>query len=116
MAKSMEINYTKRDEQTGESISGTAVMNMPETIEEAVQMWGEDVCLSKLLSAVVINAQAICRAADSPEAAQEAINSFVPGVSRQRAGGPSQKAIVNAIKNISKERLAQLLKEAGIEV
>jgi len=106
--KPREIHYKKTDKDTGEVIEGSVTFNEPESVEEAISMWGEDVCLSNLMASVVISVQRIARAADSPEAAQEAVSKFVPGVSR-RTGGPTKSALLKELKGINESELAALI-------
>jgi len=37
------------------------LIDFPETVEEASELWGEDVCLSKIISAVKVDCQAFMR-------------------------------------------------------
>ncbi len=114
MPKEVTINYSKKDKETQEEISGAVTFPMPETVDEAVQMWGEEVCLGKLSQSVVINVQSVARAAENTEAAQESVNKFTPGVTRTRAsGGFSQKAMLEAMKGLPKEELAAIMAQAA---
>lgn len=112
------------DEKTGEvttpaspaeKFSGEVTFNMPDSLEEASQMWGEEVTLNKAQQAVIIDVQRICRAAEGDiEKAQENVNKFVPGVTRRDSGGPSMASIKEALKGKSKEEIAALFAAAGI--
>lgn len=108
----MEISYTKKLDD-GTEQPGTVIYNMPEAVEGKLQAWGEDVTNSKIETAVVIDIQRICRAADSPEKAQEIVSSYAPGVSRQRGkAGYSKSALMEALKGLSKEKIEELLEMA----
>lgn len=102
------INYSVKE---GESeISGQVTMKMPETVEEAVRMWGEDVVLAKCLQAVRVDAQRICRAAGSAEEAQKAIDNWTPGVPRRvaGAGGTSLSALIKQLKSLPPDKKAEV--------
>lgn len=115
MATAQTVNYSGKDKETGQEYSGSFTLQVPESVDEGIQMWGEDVILSKAVSAVQIDAQRIARPfQDDSEGAQNAINEWTPGVSRTRAGGPSKKAIVDAMKKLDPERLSALLEELGV--
>ena len=110
MAREILIKYEKTLED-GSKEEGQVTMMVPEGFDETNQMWGEEVGMSKMIAKVKIDAQNICRNADNAEKAQELINSWVPGVTREREGGTSKKAIVELIKgaNLTKEELAELV-------
>jgi hypothetical protein len=99
---------------TAEALSydGTVVYNMPETIEEAVQMFGDAPALSAMLDMVKIKVQAICRRHRTQEEAQEAVSGYVPGVTT-RGTGPTQKQVKEVLSKMSKEDLEKLMKELG---
>lgn len=101
------ISYSKHEGE--EEVSGQVVMKMPETLQEAVQMWGEDVVLSKCLQSVRIDAQRIARSASSPEEAQEAINNWTPGVARKTSrGGASISALLKQLKTLPPDKKAEV--------
>lgn len=118
MAKAEEISYSgknKKEDGTEYEFSGQVTFSMPETVEEAVTMWGEDVCLSKILASVTIDVQRVCRAAEEAEKAQEAVSKYVPGVSRRGSGGGSSvTAIAKKLKELDPEKLKELLEMAGV--
>jgi hypothetical protein len=110
MAKEILVKYEKTLED-GTKEDGRVTMMVPESFDETKQMWGEDVGMSKMIAKVKIDAQNICRNAENPEQAQELINIWVPGVTRERESGTSKKAIIELIKgaNLTKEELAELV-------
>lgn len=109
--KTERISYSKKE--GGEESHGEVTYGMPETIEEAVQHFGEDVVLSKACASITIDIQRICRSADSPEAAQIAVDKFLPGVARARTiSGVSKKALMELLKGLSKEKLQELMESA----
>ena len=98
MAKDQEVSYSGKDED-GTKFSGSVTLRVPEDLEEAKLMWGEDVVLSKAVASIVIDAQRVCRTyGNDAEAAQSAINSWTPGVSRTRGTGVSMKALLEKMK------------------
>ena len=88
------------------AFSGEVVALLPTLVEEAKEKYGEEVTLSKIIQAVKIDMQRICRAFEGDdEKAQAAINSFIPGVSRERSSdGTSVSAASKAIKELPKEK------------
>ena len=116
MAKAEEISFGKKNEDGTIEDIGTVTLNVPETLDEAKQMWGEDVVLSKCIASVIIDAQRIARAAESSEKAQEAIAAWTPGIAKTRGGGMSQAAIAKKLKGLSPDKLKELLAQAGIEI
>lgn len=62
---------------------------LPDSIEAAGELWGDEVCLSRINSAVTIDVQAVMRRglqADPPKSASEIqtmVDEFSPGVKRQ---------------------------------
>ena len=116
MSKEMELSYGKKNE-AGEVVDiGTVVLKVPETLDEARSMWGEEVVLSKAVASVVIDAQRIARSADTPDKAQEHLNSWAPGVSRERASGMSMTALAKKFKALGPEKIKELLASAGIDL
>jgi len=109
----LEINFTKTVED-GENIHGSVEMNVPETTEEAAKIYGEDVVYGLMLAALKVDAQRICRAAETVEGAQAAISEWVPGVKRARVGGVSEDALVARLQKLSPDKLASILAKAGI--
>jgi len=108
----IEISYTKKLED-GTELPGAVSYNMPEGTDAKIQTWGEDVVNSKVEAAVIIDIQRICRAAESPEAAQLMMDSYVPGISRQRGkSGYSKSALIEALKGLPKEKIQELLELA----
>lgn len=115
MSKSEEISFGTKDEETGKIIKiGTVTLQVPETLDEAKQMWGEEVALSKCIQAVIIDAQRIARAAEDPDKAQDALNSWTPGIARERAGGMSTSALAKKLKELDPDKLKELLELAGV--
>ena len=90
------------------SYSGTVLYNMPETVEEALQMFGEQVVLTKFVQSVTIDVQSICRRYKTQEEAQEAVNGYVPGIAK-RSAGPSMKQVKEVMSKMSKEELQKLI-------
>lgn len=111
-----EISYTKKLED-GTEVPGTVIYNMPETVADKIQAWGEAITNSRIETAVIIDIQRVCRAAESPEKAQEIVSSYVPGISRQRGkAGYSKSALIEALKGLSKEKIEELLEMAKASV
>lgn len=103
--------------KAAEKFAGEVVFNMPDSVEEAVQMWGAEVVLNKAQQAVIIDIQRIARSAEGDiEKAQENVNKFVPGVTRRDTGGPSMKALMEALKALPKEQRDALLAQAGVQL
>lgn len=104
------IKYSGKNKDK-EDFSGEVVSQMPETINEAVDKWGDKVCLSKILQSVTINIQSICRAAEGDDAkAQAAVDTFVPGITQTRtASGVSMKVLKEKLGDLSKEDLDALI-------
>jgi len=112
--KSEDVKFTKtvKDEDgNSEQTSGIVSFNFPETIEEAVNTWGEEVCLTNMLRNVTISVQRVARSADSLDAAQEAVNKFVPGVT-SRSTGPSKAGVYRELDGLGEEDIAALLEQA----
>lgn len=112
----IEFTKTIRDEE-GKPIGkqeGTVSYNMPEILEEAVQLWGEEVVLSNLLASIRIKIQGIARSAENTEEAQSFVNSYNPSVQRERVGGASKKAIFEALKAMSDEDRKAFLSQLGL--
>lgn len=115
--KATPIKYsgkTKADKEGnggGIEFSGEVSANLPETTQEAVDKWGEAVCLSKINSAVTIDYQRVCRSSEGDDVtAQTAVDSFVPGVSTGRtAGGFSKKAMMEKLMSMTPEDREALL-------
>lgn len=112
---SYKANFKEEvDEKSGEvtqeatSYDGTIVYNFPESMDEAVQMFGERPSLSALNDAVRIKVQALCRRHLTQEEAQEAANGYVPGVS-VRGTGATQKQVKEVLSKMPKEELEKLL-------
>jgi len=88
---------------------GEVTYNFPETLEEAVQMWGEEVVLNKCVATVRIDVGKVAKACETPDQSQAAADSFVPGVSRRGTGSISQAALVSGFKNLSAEDQKKIL-------
>lgn len=109
--KEIQVGYTKNLED-GQSVSGQVTYMYPESVEEALQAWGNDVLLSKAEREIVRNIQSICRAAETVEKAQELVSEWLPGIARERqTSGVSKKAILAATKGLSETDLAALIEE-----
>jgi len=99
--KATNINYSIKVPEGAEPQTGTVSMNFPETAEEAIQVWGEEVVLKKCLAQVTIDARRLCYEAENEEQAQEMVNSFTPGIGRERSSsGVSQKALIGLMKEL----------------
>lgn len=110
--KATNINYSIKVPEGEEAQTGTVSMNFPESVDEAIQMWGEEVMLKKCLAQVTIDARRLCYEAEGEEQAQEMVNNFTPGVGRERAtSGISQKALMGLLRGKSKEEIAALIKQ-----
>ena len=113
------ITYSKEvvvtDPETGETkrskeAIGQVTYNMPDSVEEAIQRFGEEVALDLLNANLLIRIRAVAKGCDSVDAAQGVLNSWIPGVSREReSGGVSMKAIAAAFKGLSAEKRAEIL-------
>ena len=114
--KATNINYSIKVAEGQEPQSGTVSMNFPESVEEAVQMWGEEVVLKKCLSQVTIDARRLCYEAEGEEQAQEMVNNFTPGVGRERtSSGFSKKALLELLKGRPKEEVEAFIKQLQAE-
>lgn len=110
MAKETQINYSKKNEETGEEFNGTVTMNFPENLDEAVKMWGENVILGKALAQITIDARRLCYTAESPEQAQTMVSEWTPGVNRVRsASGVSKKAMLALLSEMSEDEIKELV-------
>lgn len=122
--KTVELKYSGKtdevkDKETGAIITpsvafdGVVMANLPETLEEAKLKYGEAICLSKVIQAVKIDMQRICRVYEGDnDKAQAAIDQFVPGISRERAeGGMSMKAVKEKLKGLTPAELDALLED-----
>ena len=105
---SAETDDDGNETAAAESYEGTVLYNMPESLDEAAQMFGEVPALSCLCDMVKIKVQALCRRHRTQEDAQEAANSYIPGVSR-RGTGPTQKQVKEVLSKMSKEQIEELL-------
>ena len=110
--KSEAIKYSGGKDDN--AFSGEVMANLPENLEEAKSAWGEEVCLSKIIQAITIDIQRICRSSKGDDAkAQAAIDEFVPGVTRARsAGGPSLKVLKEKLGHLDPADLEDLIREA----
>ncbi len=109
--KAVNIDYSIKSEVAGEESQSFQVsINFPETVAEAVQMWGETLVLNKCLAQVKIDARRLCYEAENEEQAQEMVNNFTPGVGKERtSSGISMKALVSLLKGRNKEEIEALL-------
>ena len=110
MATAKNISYSKRGNDDGPAVSGTFTAEFPESLEEAITMWGGDaVVLSKVVQSVTIDMQGVARrvlsAKDgSVEKVQETINKYVPGLATNRSSdGMSNAAMAKALKALAQE-------------
>lgn len=111
MAQQEIINYTKKEED-GNEFNGQVTINFPTDIHELIQMWGEDVAYQKAKAQIVIDARRLCYIAESPEMAQEMVNSWTPGVSRTRTtSGVSKKALLEMLGKMTKEEQLALIQK-----
>ena len=117
--KTEELSYSGKDGEN--EFSGTVTVQEPETVQEAIQAYGEDVCLSKIIQAVTIDRQRVCRTFKGDnEKAQIGMDQFKPGVSRPRTGGGSSlSAVQKMLKELPKEEreriLANIMAAAGVQ-
>ena len=114
MAKEEIVNFGKKGEDGKIEKLGEVTLRIPETLEEAKAMWGEDVVLSKAIDSVIISAQSIARSQDNVEKAQEVLNTWVPGISRRAGGGTSISAIAKQLKGLDPAKLKEILELAGV--
>ena len=108
--KAVNIDYSIKSTVEGEEAQSYKVsINFPESVEEAVQQWGEELVLNKCLAQVKIDARRLCYEAENEERAQEMVNSFTPGVGKERtSSGISKKALYALLKGKSKEEIVAL--------
>lgn len=88
--------------------SGTVAYNMPESLEEAAQMFGEGPALSAMIDAITVRVQALSRRYRSQGEAQEAVATYIPGVSK-KGTGPTQAQVKAVLSKMSKEDIEKLL-------
>ena len=101
MAKAETYNFSKRAKDDAEAFSGQFTMEIPETIEEAIEMWGADVVLSKATQSIIIDGQGIARRVaeqGDAEKVQTTINAWTPGVAANRSSGTSNAALMRQLK------------------
>lgn len=110
--KPIEVSYSHKNED-GTTFSGKVTYTMPEGVAEKVEKWGEKVVDQKAEASVIIALQNLCRNAESEEEAQKLADGYVPGIGRERAtSGTSKKAIMEALKALTPEQIAELLASA----
>lgn len=103
-AKQMsEVHTTTVKESTsGNSYEGS--LNVPTTMAEAGEMWGEEVCLSLLNAKAVIQFQDLVRRnlklGKTDEEIAEAIADFKP--TKGRKGGPRKSFVAKSKENFKK--------------
>jgi hypothetical protein len=91
---------------------------LPESLDEAKEMWGEEVSLSRLNANVVIYVQGVGRSGlekegVSVEQASQAMAAAVPGVQAQRYGADPEAAFLAKFRAADKkeqDRMLALLK------
>lgn len=115
--KSEVVEYKFKDEQN-EVVEGEVLYSFPETVEEAVQKFGEATVMSHLNRNIKIALQAVCRGSESPEAAQKIADSWVPGITRTRSGGSSsiEAKAKKALDALDMDAIKKLLAEKGISI
>jgi len=110
--KPITISYSKKDEE-GAEYSGSVTMNFPEDVDEMASVYGGEVVFQKAKAQIVIDARRLCYEAETPEKAQELVDSFVPGVSRVRTiSGMSKKAFLDLFSKLPKEEQEAMIAEA----
>ena len=112
-----EMSEVKEGEEAMEispafAYDGSVVYNLPESSSDAVQMFGEGPTIDLIVRSLKIDVQNLSRRYRTQEEAQEAVNGFVPGVSR-RASGPSTKQVKELLSKMSKEEIEKLLAGLG---
>ena len=92
----------KGKDKDGNEFAGEVTAILPTTTEEAVTKYGDEVCVSKINQSVIIDLQRVCRAFDGDIAkAQDAVDKFVPGISRGRTSdGTSLSAMAKKMKDL----------------
>lgn len=110
MATAKNISFSKKETADNPEISGTFTAEFPDSLEEAVTMWGgEAVVLSKLTQSVRIDMQGVARRVLSAkdgtaEKVQEIINKYVPGLAANRSSdGMSNAAMAKALKALAQD-------------
>ncbi len=86
--------------------------SFPATIEEAVEMWGSEVCYSRLRGAVVIDLQSFIRTKiKSKDFAEDSLQSYVDawGPSQRGPGVSMEQKAENMMSAMSDDDLAKLL-------
>lgn len=91
-----------------EELSTTFSYDFPETIEEAVKMWGEDPCLDLIHSSARVKAQNAARnllGKKSDEEIQAEMDEYVPTISRRQTLTMADRASRLAEKAKSPEEI-----------
>lgn len=84
----------------------TVNYDIPETIQEAVNKWGEEVVYSRFKQSLVIDIQSKIRGEikkdnATPETVQEAVSQYTPDV--KRPGVPFSQKVEDFLKNMDPE-------------
>ena len=92
----------------------TVTYDIPDTVQEAVDRWGEEIVYSRFKSSLVIDLQSFMRTQikkdnASPEAVQEAVNGWTPGA--KKTGKPFSEKVSEYLQNMSPEERAAFLAE-----
>jgi len=78
-------------------IEHTVNLTIPEDIDEAGQIYGKETFYNKGMAQIKIDARRLCYEAESPEQAQQFMNSFSPGVSLGRQTASRKKELLSLL-------------------
>lgn len=114
MANSQEVSaQVKSGDRAGQIF--TVKYDMPESVQEAIEMWGEEVALDQLLASVTISLQSFMRTQikkdnATPETVAEAVQSWAPKKGRG-PGKPTSEKIADLFQKLSPEERQAILEE-----
>lgn len=95
------------------AFSGEVTVKHPTSTEEAIQVYGEIVCLGKIIQAVKVDQQRICRTyGEDVAGAQEAMNVFVPGIGRARTQSGPKAELAKLLNGMTSEEVDEVLAKA----
>ena len=102
------LTIGKKDKETAEEFSYSISKSLPETLDEAVQVYGEAVVFNLFFRKVTQDLQNACRSQEDNESAQKVADEYTPGVARKRQ--PSElKQIIALMKEMKAEEVAAFL-------
>ncbi len=109
--KTATISFGKKDKETGEEFNFTITKALPESMDEALQVYGEDVTFNLFIRKIKQDLQNACRSSEDNDAAQKVADEYTPGVAKQRQ--PSElKQLMALMKEKSVDEINALIAQA----